>query len=654
VRDDRPAYEQPSTDDLELLLSALPARIREPLDTLEPRGELLEIVMDLGREPEARFAGREELLSEQEVTAEDLAYVVERIGAFGADNRAGIPRTLHRISALRNRTGAVVGLTLRVGRSVRGTVAILRDLVVGGQSLLLLGRPGVGKTTLLREVARVLADDLRRRVVIVDTSNEIAGDGDIPHPGIGRARRLQVPTPERQHAVMIEAVENHMPEVIVIDEIGTELEAAAARTIAERGVQLVGTAHGNTLENLLLNPTLADLVGGIQPVTLGDEEARRRGTQKTVLERKGPPTFDVLVEMQERQRIVVHRDVAETVDAILRGQATAVELRSRRPDGEVERRLEVPGRWGGESALGESRGRRHGARGRGADRAFERGLDHEGPGGSRFDAPERGPRALFADRLESAQGAQRADLVPAATPGRGPAEGALSETADARWAEGGLLPVGSTVPGAPAAPAAPASPPAGLPEGGPAEDGYGDLLPPLEEGGRFRRTAPTLRPVRLYSFGVNRDRLEEAIGVLRLPVTITRDLREADVVMTLKNYYRRSPGPVRDAEAAGKPVFILKSNTTVQIQQSLETLYALETADPPRDLEDLVMRETQDAINRVLRTAQAVELPPQNAYIRRLQHQLAEQFQVGSRSTGREPHRRVKLYRLGSERDRWS
>ncbi len=668
MRDDRPAYEQSSTDDLELLLSALPAHIREPLDTLEPREELLEIVMDLGREPEARFSGREELLSDQEVTAEDLAHVVGRIGAFGADNRAGIPRTLHRISALRNRTGAVVGLTLRVGRAVRGTVEILRDLVVGGKSLLLLGRPGVGKTTLLREVARVLADDVRRRVVIVDTSNEIAGDGDIPHPGIGRARRLQVPTPERQHAVMIEAVENHMPEVIVIDEIGTELEAAAARTIAERGVQLVGTAHGLTLENLLLNPTLADLVGGIQPVTLGDEEARRRGTQKTVLERKGPPTFDVLVEMQEQQRIVVHRDVAETVDAILRGQATAVELRLRRPDGEVERRLEVPGRWGGgESALGEPRGRRHSPRGRGLDRGgFERGLDHDGPPAPRFDATERaerGPRSHFADRLE---GLPRADLAPTAAAARTLPDGAHAEPAEARWAESRLLPgtpaaqlgpaaqsAPSPSPSLPARPAATESFPDGAPQLEPGDD-HGDLLPPIADGGRFRRSAATLRPVRLYPFGVNRDRLEEAIGALRLPVSITKDLRDADVVMTLKNYYRRSPGPVRDAEAAGKPVFILKSNTTTQIQQSLETLYALETADPPRDLEDLVMRETQDAINRVLRSAQSVELPPQNAYIRRLQHQLAEQFQVGSRSTGREPHRRVKLYRLGSERDRWS
>src|SRR6266508_5176683 len=317
------------SDELEALLRGLSPDLAQRVRALDGLEGLLEIVMDLGRLPEARFAGREEYLSQREVSAEDLAYVISHIGQFGGDNRAGIERTLHRISALRNRAGKVVGLTLRVGRAVYGTVEILRDIVESGRSVLFLGRPGVGKTTMLREVARVLADDLGKRVIIVDTSNEIAGDGDIPHPGIGDARRMQVRTPTEQHAVMIEGVENHMPEVIVIDEIGTELEAAAARTIAERGVQLVGTAHGNTLDNLMLNPTLSDLVGGIQAVTLGDEEARRRGTQKTVLERKAPPTFDVVVEIVERDSVTVHRNVAERVDAILRGHMVPPESRWR-------------------------------------------------------------------------------------------------------------------------------------------------------------------------------------------------------------------------------------------------------------------------------------------------------------------------------------
>src|SRR5438270_2895256 len=279
-----------ATDELDAILHALPPELVQRVRGLERLDGLLEIVRDLGRLPEARFAGREEILSHREVSPEDIAFVIAHIGVFGDDNRAGIERTLHRISAIRNRAGKVVGLTCRIGRAVFGTIEIIRDIVESGRSILLLGRPGVGKTTMLREVARVLADDLGKRVVVVDTSNEIAGDGDIPHPGIGRARRLQVQSPSLQHAVMIEAVENHMPEVIVIDEIGTEQEAAAARTIAERGVQLVATAHGNTLENLILNPTLSDLVGGVQTVTLGDEEARRRGTQKTITERRAPPT----------------------------------------------------------------------------------------------------------------------------------------------------------------------------------------------------------------------------------------------------------------------------------------------------------------------------------------------------------------------------
>ncbi len=275
--------------------------------------------------PRPRFVDHELALSEREISQEDLDYVISRISEFTGDNRAGIERTLHRISAIRNRQGNVIGLTCRVGRAVYGVIDIVEDIVKSGQSILLLGRPGVGKTTLLREAARILSE--KRRVVVVDTSNEIGGDGDIPHPAIGRARRMQVADPALQHEVMIEAVENHMPQVIVIDEIGREQEAAAARTIAERGVQLVGTAHGNSLENLLINPTLSDLVGGIESVTLSDEEARRRGTQKAVLERRAPPTFDVLIELQDRQRMAVHHSVAAAVDALLRGRTPQPEIR---------------------------------------------------------------------------------------------------------------------------------------------------------------------------------------------------------------------------------------------------------------------------------------------------------------------------------------
>ncbi len=323
------------TDDLPQLLEILPSYLQATLRDHAQREDLLEVVLDLGRPPQARFVKGSEDLSQTPVSREDLEYCVQRVGQFSGDNRAGIERTLHRISAIRNRQGNIIGLTCRVGRAVFGTIGLIRDLVESEQSILLLGRPGVGKTTALREMARVLADDLHKRVVIIDTSNEIAGDGDIPHPALGRARRMQVARPELQHQVMIEAVENHMPQVIVIDEIGTELEALAARTIAERGVQLIGTAHGNRLENLIKNPTLSDLVGGIQSVTLGDDEARRRGTQKSVLERKAPPTFPIAVEMLERERWVVHENVAETVDQLLRGHTPNPQTRSVNEKGEV-------------------------------------------------------------------------------------------------------------------------------------------------------------------------------------------------------------------------------------------------------------------------------------------------------------------------------
>ncbi|HEX5807906.1 MAG TPA: AAA family ATPase, partial [Anaerolineales bacterium] len=322
------------TDDLDALLDVLPLDIRHAVERANDTENLLEIILDLGRVPTARFVDHEINLRETEVTRAELDYVDERTGEFDADNRAGIERTLHRISAIRNRRTAVVGLTLRVGRAIYGTVDIIQDIIESGKSALILGRPGVGKTTLLREAARIVAEN--KRVVIVDTSNEIGGDGDVPHPAVGKARRMQVREPMLQHEVMIEAVENHNPEVIVIDEIGREAEAAAARTIAERGVQLIGTAHGQTLDNLLLNPTLSDLVGGIEAVTLSDEEARRRGTQKTVLERRAPPTFDVLIEIQTRDRFAVHQDIMASVDALLRGFPLSPEIRTRDDKGKIQ------------------------------------------------------------------------------------------------------------------------------------------------------------------------------------------------------------------------------------------------------------------------------------------------------------------------------
>lgn len=329
---DEPVYQSPITeviaDDLEVMLSCLPREILQHLTQQGDVGDLIEVVLDLGRFPQARFPVREIYLGETPVTGKDIESVTSKIGRFGDDNRAGIEKTLHRISAMRNRLGDIVGLTCRVGRAVSGTAQVIDDLMFSGKNILLLGRPGVGKTTILRETARVLADEASKRVVIVDTSNEIAGDGDVPHPAIGKARRMQVSTPSQQHSVMIEAVENHMPEVIIIDEMGTEQDARAARTIAERGVQLIATAHGDTLENLLINPTLSDLVGGVETVTLSDEEARRRRTQKAILERRSPPTFDALVEIRTWDRVAIHQDVAATVDRILRGQPVSPSMRS--------------------------------------------------------------------------------------------------------------------------------------------------------------------------------------------------------------------------------------------------------------------------------------------------------------------------------------
>lgn len=504
-----------TSDDLQLLVEVLPPLIRNQMEARGDCSSLLEIVLDLGRYPQARFEGEMVDLLKEQVSQDDINFVVSRIGEFSEDNRAGIERTLHRISAIRNRTGSIIGLTCRVGRAVFGTVDIIRDVIEEGKSLLLVGRPGVGKTTLLREAARVLADDLRKRVIIVDTSNEIGGDGDIPHPGIGRARRMQVPRPNRQHAIMIEAVENHMPQVIVIDEIGKEAEAEAARTIAERGVQLVATAHGNTLENLLQNPTLMDLVGGIQAVTLSDDEARRRGTQKTVLERKAPPTFQVMIEIQERGRLAVHHNVAEVVDLFLRGSPLEPEIRTRTEDGKVEI--------------------------------------------CRCRTRERGP----------------------------------------------------------------------------------EFLPPAVRQPEALRKRHRRRTVRIFSYGVSRLRLERVIQKFRVPAVIASDVDKADLILTLKSQEKRQPRSIRDAEMRGIPRHVLKSNTTTQMENFLRSMFSPEDFT---DGEEPGLLEAQAAMERVREHGRSVELSPQNAHVRRLQHLLAERNGIYSVSTGREPNRRVVLH----------
>jgi stage III sporulation protein SpoIIIAA len=514
--------------ELTQLLDIFPLPIRQALVRLPNLEALIEVVLDLGRQPEARFAGDYVYLSEHKVTSEDLAHVSSRLSAFGLDNRAGIEQTLHRISAIRNRTGKIVGLTCRVGRAVYGTIDIILDVIRSGKSICLLGAPGVGKTTMLRECARVLAED-RKRVVVVDTSNEIAGDGDVPHPGIGHARRMQVTDPALQHNVMVEAVENHMPEVIVIDEIGTEAETIAARTIAERGVQLIGTAHGKTLENLLMNPTLSDLVGGITSVTLSDEEARRRGTRKSVLERKAPPTFDVVIEINDRDRLSIYQNVADTVDALLRGYQPQPEVRQRMPGGSVQVVREA------------------------------------------VAAPVRRPVASVA---ESELGAVLA------------AERTVREA---------------------------------------------DNDEPDE------REVPLL----IFPYGVSRNKIERAVHNLSVGASIARKWDDADVVLTLKSLERKESEKLRAIAAENVPIISIKTNTTAQIMNALKDVFNL----PSIDAEEIALREAGEAIYKVLLENKPVELSPQTSYVRRMQHQLAEQHAVMSRSTGMEPNRRVLYFR---------
>ncbi|MEW6129884.1 MAG: R3H domain-containing nucleic acid-binding protein [Acidobacteriota bacterium] len=510
-----------STDNLDLLLNVLPPEIQDALTREGNTESLIEIVLDLGRLPEARYPNRAVYLNQSVITHQNLQYVSSRVGNFTRDNRAGIERTLHRISAIRNRLGEIVGLTCRVGRAIYGTVDIIRDVVESGKSILLMGKPGVGKTTLLREAARVLADDLEKRVIVVDTSNEIAGDGDVPHPGIGRARRMQVPDPEHQHSVMIEAVENHMPEVIVIDEIGTSQEALAARTIAERGVQLIATVHGNTLENLLVNPTLSDLIGGIHAVTLSDEEARRRGTQKTVLERKAPPTFDVLIELKTKDNLSIHQDVTLAVDQMLRGYIPQIENRDRDEDGN-------------------------------------------------FIVSK--PESNKSRKRESANGIYNSPLYQRHT----------------------------------------------------------------ENNGNGHKKA-----IRIFPYAISRERLKRAIDELGVAAMIVDNVKEADIILTLKSHAKRQSPKLREAHGQDIEVHVLRSNTITQMENFLR---AIGGGSENTANEEIAMQEVEEAVLEAVENRRMVTLAPQPRHIRKKQHLYIERSGLISKSKGQDPMRHIVVY----------
>nr|YP_009511486.1 hypothetical protein [Gracilariopsis mclachlanii]AXI97363.1 hypothetical protein [Gracilariopsis mclachlanii] len=552
-------------DDLDRLLEILPDFIKQPLETHINRKLLIEVVMDLGRKPEARFPRGPEYLSSRIITWQDLDYCIKRIGNFSGDNRSGIERTLHRISSIKNRQGNIIGLTCRVGRAVLGTISIIRDLLDKDPSILLLGRPGVGKTTVIREIARVLADEMEKRVVIIDTSNEIAGDGDVPHPAIGRARRMQVSEPTLQHQVMIEAVENHMPEVIIIDEIGTELESLAARTIAERGVQLVGTAHGNYLDSLIKNPILSDLIGGIQYVTLGDDEAKRRGSQKSILERKASPAFQVAIEIHERHNWIVHESVGQAVDQLLQGTNLWVQRRKLIGDDSIVIECEqyVPNNF---------------------------------VSNVNIYASKVNNSKLFSAKLTNTKSLAKS----------------FKYKSDSEF----------------------------------------DFVSSIN---KFSQNIfKDILNIRLYIYYINISQVEKIINYGQFPITITRDIMQADVILALRSNLKQNTKLKQIAKSKQITIYTIYNSTFTNIKRALtQILNVNRISDCNWDMmckdkskeerEGLV--ETRFAIQKIIKIKkQSVELLPRTANIRKLQHQLINCYNLRSRSCGEEPNRRLRIY----------
>ena len=511
-------------NDLEKLMAIMPQKVVSNL-SIERLEDVIEIVLDIGRSPEIRHAGGKiEKLGTEGVTDEDISFITSHLQEFTHDNRSGIPGTLHRISAIRNRQGKVVGLTCRIGRVVTGTIACIKDICTQGKSILFLGRPGVGKTTKLREISRLVADELGKRVVIVDTSNEIAGDGDTPHPAIGAARRMQVPQPEYQKDIMIEAVENHTPEVIVVDEIGTEAEAQAARTIAERGVMLIATAHGNSLESLIKNPTLSDLVGGIQSVTLGDDEAKRRASQKTVLEREKQPTFDIIIEILDRNTLAVYKNASEAVDYILRGWPIRPELR--KVDKEYINKVEIP-------------------------------------------EPVEVPKQPEENQMNFSFSRQK----------------------------------------------------------------YCEQNKPLKK---------------LYLYAVSRTIVEKLIERMDFNVEITRNVDDADIVIAHKNFAKGGAKVLNTAKEYRVQIFYVKTNSMAQIQKVLKDALDIRPYDNPDtpefcDETELALDEAKQAVKQIMEGAAVIELAPQNTQIRKLQHELVEQYGLNSTSIGEGDDRHLRI-----------